>query len=114
MAQTLDKIWYRKSDKGITWLLAYNDRGQLVFQEDTLEFRGKKNRIVIRNINRLTMVRLGTGNNRIDWVKVDYDDSSTALFTAGAWLGFQAKFGGAKRILQAIQEFNEKQKIKEA
>lgn len=86
-------------------VLAYRDTGKLIVQDDSLEFQGKKEKVVITRVRRITFGKQGRDfvNN---WVKIEYGDGpvlSTAFFADGSWMGWGGIFGGTKRILATMQ-----------
>lgn len=83
-------------------ILAFRDTGTLAVSEDSLEFNGKKEKVQITNIGRISYGKQGRDfvNN---WVKIEYQDGKTAFFADGSWLGWGGIFGGTKAILNAIQ-----------
>lgn len=86
-------------------LLAFRDAGKLIVSEDSLEFRGKKEKVVITNVRRISYGKQGRDfvNN---WIRIEYGDvptTSTAFFADGSLLGWGGIFGGTKRILAAVQ-----------
>jgi len=103
-----DSIWYLPDEN--RWrdvnVLAYRDKGKLTVSENSIEFRGGKETVVITDIKRVTFGKQGRDfvNN---WVKIEYGDSSTptvAFFADGSLLGWGGIFGGTKKILEAVQE----------
>ncbi|MCJ7585598.1 MAG: hypothetical protein MUO30_12625 [Anaerolineales bacterium] len=105
--QTFDNVWYLPDEN--RWrdmnLLAFRDAGKLIAGEDSLEFRGKKEKVVIANVRHISYGKQGRDfvNN---WVRIEYGDAptiSTAFFADGSLLGWGGIFGGTKRILAAVQ-----------
>jgi len=105
--QTFDNVWYLPDEN--RWrdmnLLAFKDAGKLIVGEDSLEFRGKKEKVVIANVRHISYGKQGRDfvNN---WVRIEYGDApttSTAFFADGSLLGWGGIFGGTKRILAAVQ-----------
>ena len=105
--QTFDNVWYLPDEN--RWrdmnLLAFRDAGKLIVGEDSLEFRGKKEKVVIANVRHISYGKQGRDfvNN---WVRIEYGDApttSTAFFADGSLLGWGGIFGGTKRILAAVQ-----------
>ena len=86
-------------------LLAFRDAGKLIVGEDSLEFHGKKEKVVITNVRRISYGKQGRDfvNN---WVRIEYGDApktSTAFFADGNLLGWGGIFGGTKRVLAAVE-----------
>ena len=86
-------------------LLAFRDIGQLIVGEDSLEFLGRKEKVVITNVRRISYGKQGRDfvNN---WVRIEYSDAShtsTAFFADGGFLGRGGLLGGTRRILAAVQ-----------
>jgi hypothetical protein len=102
--QAFNKVWFLPEEN--TWrqmnFLAMRDRGRLTVRDDSIEFLGKKGRVVITSVRRITFGKQGRDfvNN---WVKIEYGAGSTAFFADGRWLGWGGIFGGTKRILRAVQ-----------
>jgi hypothetical protein len=105
--QTFDNVWYLPDEN--RWrdmnLLAFRDAGKLIVGDDSLEFRGKKEKVVIANVRHISYGKQGRDfvNN---WVRIEYGDApttSTAFFADGSLLGWGGIFGGTKRILAAVQ-----------
>jgi len=107
-AQVFDIVWYLPHEN--RWrdlnLLAYRDTGKLTVGENSLQFKGSKENVVIDNIQRVTFGKQGRDfiNN---WVKIEYGDSSNpsvAFFADGSMFGWGGIFGGTKRILEAVTQ----------
>jgi hypothetical protein len=103
----LNHVWYLPSEN--RWrdmnILAFRDSGRLVVGDDTLEFQGGKERVVISGVRRVSIGKQGRDFVN-DWVKVEYGDPaspSTAFFADGRFLGWGGVFGGTRRILAAVQ-----------
>jgi len=70
-----DKVWYLPQEN--RWrdmnMLAYRDTGQLVLQDKSMEFRGKKETVIITRIQSVSC-----GRQRRDfvnnWVRVEYGE----------------------------------------
>jgi len=106
-SQTFETVWYLPDEN--RWrdmnLLAFRDVGKLIVRDDSLEFQGKKEKVVITHVRRISFGKQGRDfvNN---WVKIEYGDGpvfSTAFFADGSWLGWGGIFGGTRRILDAVQ-----------
>lgn len=104
--QVFDIVWYLPREN--RWrdlnLLAYRDTGKLTVSENSLQFNGSKETVVINNIQRVTIGKQGRDfiNN---WVRIEYGDTSdpsVAFFADGSMLGWGGIFGGTKRILEAV------------
>jgi hypothetical protein len=114
---TFYDVWYRPDERRLVnlSLLAYTDKGKLIVGEESLEFQGKKARIIITGVRRISYVT--QGNDFINkWVKIEYGDSpkiSTAFFADGSELGWGGVFGGSKRILDAVQHLAKDEPIKQ-
>src|SRR5438445_690647 len=102
-ARIFDSVWYLPHEN--TWrdlnILAYRDKGKLTVSENSIEFHGSKETVVITEINRVTFGKQGRDfvNN---WVKIEYGDNnapSVAFFADGCLRGWGGIFGGTKRIL---------------
>jgi hypothetical protein len=105
--RVFDGVWYLPDES--RWsdgrVLAYRDVGRLVVGEDSLEFQGKKQRVAIAGILRISFGKQGRDfiNN---WVKVEYEAEqkpATAFFADGSLLGWGGLLGGTKAILEAVQ-----------
>ena len=101
---TFGKVWYLPEEN--RWrdmnMLAMRDTGALAVTEDSLEFTGKKEKVHIIDIKRVSFGKQGRDfvNN---WVKIEYQNGKTAFFADGTWLGWGGIFGGTKRILNAVR-----------
>jgi len=105
--QTFENVWFlpdenRWSDKNF---LAYKDKGKLIVRDDSLEFQGNQERVVITRIRRVSFGKQGRDfvNN---WVKIEYSDDPTlpaVFFADGSSLGYGGIFGGTKRIFNSVQ-----------
>jgi hypothetical protein len=102
-----ENVWFLPSEN--RWrdlnLLAHRDTGKLTVKEKSIEFRGKKEAVVITNVRAVSYGKQGRDfvNN---WVKVEYGDGSapsSAYFADGSLLGWGGILGGTKRILDAIR-----------
>ncbi len=111
VAQTFDTVWFLPHEN--RWrdfnLLAYRDTGRLTVSDESIEFRGDKETLVITNVQRVSYGKQGRDfvNN---WVKVEYGDHATpsvAFFADGSMHGWGGIFGGTKRILQAVKQHAE-------
>jgi hypothetical protein len=103
----LGHIWYLPSEN--RWrdmnILAFRDSGKLIIGDDTLEFQGNKERVVISGIRRVSAGKQGRDFIN-DWVKVEYGDPaspSTAFFADGSYLGWGGVFGGTRRLFAAVR-----------
>jgi hypothetical protein len=103
----LSHVWYLPSEN--RWrdlnILAFRDSGDLIIGDDSLEFQGSKERVVISGIRHVSIGKQGR-DFVSDWVKVEYGDPaspSTAFFADGSWLGWGGVFGGTRRLLAAVQ-----------
>lgn len=96
-------VWYVPSeyDPNSFDLMRLRDTGTLVISQDSIQFRGKKNTVLIENIKR---VSYGKGDLVNSWVKILYGDDGIALLADGNFLGWSGLFGGTKKILKAIQQ----------
>jgi len=103
-----DKLWYLPHEN--RWrdmnMLAYRDTGQLVLHDKSMEFRGKKETVVITRVQSVSYGRQGRDfvNN---WVRVEYGEGMTpsvAYFADGSMLGWGGILGGTKRILEAVRQ----------
>jgi hypothetical protein len=106
--QTFDHVWYLPDEN--RWrnmnLLAFRDSGKLIVGEDSLEFRGKKETVIITNVRGILYGKQGRDFVN-KWVRIEYGDPptlSTAFFADGSLLGWGGIFGGTKRILAAVQQ----------
>jgi hypothetical protein len=106
--QIFDTVWYLPHEN--RWrdlnLLAYKDTGKLRVAENSIEFSGGKETVVITNIRRVTLGKQGRDfvNN---WVKVEYGDIATpsvAYFADGSLHGWGGIFGGTKKLLEAVKQ----------
>ena len=102
--QTFDNVWYRNPKK--RWRLrVFDDTGKLIVHDDSLEFQGKKQTMVITQVKRISSGKQGTDFVH-EWVVIEYGEGpapSIAVFTDGSQLGWGGTFGGTKRILAAVQ-----------
>jgi hypothetical protein len=106
-AQTFDTVWYLPDENRWRDLnpLAYKDVGKLTINEESIEFQGRGQTLVIEKVRRVSYGKQGRDfvNN---WVKVEYGDgptASTAFFADGSMMGWRGIFGGTKRILDAVK-----------
>jgi hypothetical protein len=106
--KTFRNIWYRSKEKklwNILPLIAYEDVGSLTITGNSLVFDGRKNRISITNVRRLSFGKLGIDLYNM-WVKVEYDGPSgpsSACFSDGGGMGWGGILGGTAAILAALQ-----------
>lgn len=101
---TFTKVWYSPKLSGWKrWLrfFAWWDKGTLVVNEDSLEFHGRKEKIRITDIKKISYGK-AFSNRWNYWVKIEYGDGRQAFFIDGSWLGWGSVFGGNKRIWQAV------------
>lgn len=105
--QRFDSVWYLPAEN--KWrdlnMAAFKDSGSLIVRDDSVEFQGEKERVVITHVRRISFGKQGRDfvNN---WVKIEYGDGalpSSAFFADGSWLGWGGLLGGTKRILDAVQ-----------
>ena len=98
------KVWYLPEEN--RWrdmnLLAMRDTGVLVVNDESLEFQGRKEKVRITAVKRISYGKQGRDfvNN---WVKIEYGDGKQAFFADGSLLGWGGIFGGTKRILSAVR-----------
>jgi hypothetical protein len=112
MIKTFEKVWYlpdvnRWRDLNI---LAFRDVGTLTLDDNLIIFEGKKGKVEIRNVKRVSIGKQGRDFVN-DWVKVEYEEGSnplTAFFADGTRLGWSGMFGGTKKILAEIENFIKK------
>src|SRR5262245_4218255 len=101
---TFAGVWYLPEEN--RWrnmnLLAMRDTGLLVVNDESLEFQGRKEKVSITGVKRVSYGKQGRDfvNN---WVKIEYGDGKQAFFADGSWLGWGGIFGGTKRILNAVR-----------
>jgi hypothetical protein len=104
--QIFDNVWYSHRKK---WhdlhLLTYRDVGKLTIKENSMEFQGRGQTLVLENVRRISYGKQGRDfvNN---WVRVEYGDvesPSTALFADGSTRGWSGVLGGTKRIFEAAK-----------
>ena len=86
-------------------LLTYRGVGKLTIKENSMEFQGRGQTLVLENVRRILYGKQGRDfvNN---WVRVEYGDvesSSTALFADGSTRGWSGVLGGTKRIFEAAK-----------
>ena len=105
--RTFDSVWYLPHEN--KWrdlhILAYRDIGKLTLSENSIEFQGGKETVVITNIKRVTFGKQGRDFVN-KWVKIEYGDSATpsvAFLADGSLLGWGGIFGGTRRILEAVE-----------
>ena len=105
---TFRNVWYLPAEnrwRGLN-MLAMRDAGTLVVNEDSLEFNGKKEKVRITGVKRISYGKQGRDfvNN---WVKIEYQDGNTAFFADGSLLGWGGILGGTKKILNAIHHLDQ-------
>jgi hypothetical protein len=107
-ARTFDTVWYLPHEN--RWrdlnILAYRDTGKLMVGENSIEFKGGKETVVITNIQRVTFGKQGRDFVN-KWVKIEYGHRTTpsvAFFADGSLRGWGGIFGGTKRILEAVKQ----------
>ena len=114
MTKIFGKVWYLPDEN--KWrdmnLIAFRDSGTLIVNDNSIEFKGKKGNVEIKNIKHISFGKQGRDavNN---WVKVDYGEDPvklTAFFADGSGLGWGGIFGGTKKILSAIESIYQPQK----
>lgn len=99
-------IWYLPKEYKSEDLIVKKSRGKLIFKEDRLIFKGRKNNVVITNIQFIEYGKQGADfiNN---WVKIVYKDEKenlkTAFFADGKLLGWGGIFGGTKNLFNKIK-----------
>ena len=107
--QRFNSVWYLPAEN--KWrdlnMAAFRDSGSLFVRDDSVEFQGEKEMVVITHVRRISFGKQGRDfvNN---WVKIEYGDGaspSSAFFADGSWLGWGGILGGTKRILAAVQHF---------
>jgi hypothetical protein len=105
--ERFSSVWFLPEENN--WedmhLKAFQDKGDLIIEEDKLRFYGGKWNITISNIKRVSYGKQGRDfvNN---WVKIDYLDNGTpkkAFFASGAGLGWGGILGGTQKILNAVE-----------
>ena len=106
-ARSFDGIWYLPDESrwGDGNLLAFRDVGRLIVSDDSIEFQGKKQRVLITGIKRISFGKQGRDFIN-DWVKIEYEaeqKAATAFFADGGLLGWGGLLGGTKKILEAVQ-----------
>jgi hypothetical protein len=102
-----ENVWYRPDES--RWrdmeFVAYNS-GRLVVRADSLEFHGKRGRVVIAGASGIALVKQGRDFVN-DWVRLDYHGGggtpATAFFADGCWLGRGGVLGGTRRIYEAVR-----------
>jgi hypothetical protein len=106
--RTFDTVWYLPHEN--RWrdlnILAYRDNGRLTVGENSIEFKGGKETVVIGNIQRVTFGKQGRDFVN-SWVKIEYGDITTpsvAFFADGSLHGWGGIFGGTKKILKAVKQ----------
>ncbi|MBC8490606.1 MAG: hypothetical protein H8D45_31710 [Bacteroidetes bacterium] len=106
--RTFGTVWYLPEKN--RWrnmnMLAMRDSGTLVVKDDSMEFNGKKEKVQIAYVRRISYGKQGKDfvNN---WVKIEYQDGKTAFFADGSWLGWGGIFGGTKKILEAVRHLEQ-------
>ena len=105
--QQFNSVWYLPAEN--KWrdlnMRAFRDTGRLIVRDDSVEFQGKKERVVITHVRRVSFGKQGRDFVN-DWVKIEYGNdamTSTAFFADGSWLGWGGILGGTKSILAAVQ-----------
>lgn len=80
----------------------------MIIGEDTLEFKGKKYKISIADIGRISYGRqsLWILDFVNKWVKIEYDGGKKALFADGSAIGWGGMFGGTKIIYHAVKHLD--------
>ena len=103
---TFVSVWYRPNEnRGRNYgILAMRDIGTLEVMENLIRFNGRKEQVLVQNIQRISY-----GNQGWDWVnpwvKIEYQDGETAFFADGRILGWSGIFGGTRQILTAVNRF---------
>lgn len=102
--KSIRKVWYLPVEPPLndTKLLAILGSGTLIVEEHFLEFKDKKETVLITNIRKVSCGRYGR-DIFTKWVKVEYQDGKTAFFADGSWLGWGGFFGGTRKIFDAVR-----------
>jgi hypothetical protein len=97
-------VWYRpeKNHWHEVTVIAMRNVGTLIVNEDSLEFRGKRETVRVTDVRRVSYGK--QGKDRVNnWVRVEYGDGMSAYFADGSRLGWGGIFGGTKTILAAVR-----------
>jgi hypothetical protein len=87
-------------------LLAYDDKGTLTINGDSLEFRGGGGLLMMNDIRNVSLGKHGRDFVN-DWVIVNYLNGQiplTACFADGNNLGWGGALGGTRQIFDAIKK----------
>jgi hypothetical protein len=101
---TFENVWYSPRKRWYDWhLLAYRNVGRLTIEEKSLEFKGRRQTLVVETVLCVSYGKQGRDfvNN---WVIVNYRDglsTSTALFADGNMAGWSGVLGGTKQIFDS-------------
>jgi hypothetical protein len=101
------QVWYRAPDRGFRpSQAAWDDVGLLRIQNGGARYAGRQNTVTM---DRILAVRLDwvRGDRVGRWIIVTYDrdgEERLASFHDGRALGWRGKFGGNKRIIEALEK----------
>ena len=116
--QTFKKVWYIPDER--TWggrlALSVRDKGKLVVREDSLEFEGRKQRVLITNVRHMSFGKLVPQDFVNNWVRVEYGDDPTpsrCYLAEGSAFGWGGLLGRTKRLLAAMQHLCEPEPVEE-
>ena len=105
---TFKKVWYRYHDyRSGKW--AWQDKGALVLNDESIEFIGNEYHVIIKDIIDISFGKLektlSTDPNK--WVKIKYNDDEgnmrKALFMESGTLGWSGALGGNKKMYEFIK-----------
>ena len=106
---TFSAVWYRDHER-TSGYWAFQDEGALIIGEDTLEFIGKKNHIVIRDVKNIAYRKQGNDFANT-WVVIDYKDENgvikQAFFFDGGEMGWGGARGGTRKIFDVVQRLKQ-------
>ena len=106
---TFKSVWYRHDDFR-TGYWAWQDKGALVLNDDSIEFIGEKYQITIKDIIDISYGKLTKtlSTDPSKWVKITYEDTggnrNMALFAESGSLGWSGVRGGTQIIYDTIKQ----------
>lgn len=97
-------VWYLPDEN--TWsdfhMMAYKDTGTLFLHADRIEFQGRKEKVILRDIKGIRYGKQGRDFMN-SWVQVEYGEASKAFFADGSYWGWGGVLGGTMSILNAVR-----------
>lgn len=111
---SFDPVWYRSEPSircrrlgpfRLPPFRAYEDTGRLVISARSAEFDGRRGRVLIADVKRVTYVDLVVIDPprwvmNTKWVRIDFGAAETAMFMDGRRRGWAGVFGGTRRIFE--------------